>query len=126
MDKELRKTAARQVCLAALFGAVFSLLALALAAILVKSFSLPQSSVTAIDWSVRCAAALFSGVLFIRGERSLCKGAAAGLLFAVLTLFLFAMIGGGLHIDGFFVLELVVSAILGGVGGLLGAKLRKT
>ncbi len=125
MDRELLKQTLKQLIFAALFGAVFSLLALALAAIFVKNFSVPQAGVTAVNWCVKCVAAFLGSVLFIRGERSLFKGAGAGALFAVLTLLLFAMIGGGVHVDGFFVLELVVCAILGGAGGLLGAKLRK-
>lgn len=125
MEKECIKDTVKQLFFAALFGAVFSLLALAVAAIFVKNFSMPQSGVTAINWSVKCVAAFLSSVLFVRGARALFKGAGAGALFALLTMFLFAIIGGGFHVDGFFVLELIVCAILGGAGGLLGAKLRK-
>ena len=125
MDRKGIGTAGKQIALAAFCGAVFSLLALALAAVFVKNFSLPQPTVTAINWSVKCVAAFFGSVLFVKGERALFKGVGAGVLYTVLTLFLFAAIGGGFHVDGFFVLELAVCGILGGVGGLLGAKLRK-
>ena len=125
MEKEQVKATVKQLLFAALFGAVFSLLALAVAAIFVKNFSMPQSSVTAINWSVKCLSAFLSSVLFVRGARGLFKGAGAGAIYVVLTMLLFAIIGGGFHIDGFFVLELIVCAILGGAGGLLGAKLRK-
>ena len=125
MEKEQVKATVKQLLFAALFGAVCSLLALAVAAIFVKNFSMPQSSVTAINWSVKCLFAFLSSVLFVRGERALLKGAGAGAVYVILTMLLFATIGGGFHIDGFFVLELIVCAILGGAGGLLGAKLRK-
>lgn len=125
MDREFAIATVRQIFFAALFGAVFSLLSLAIAAIFVKCFPMPQAGVTAVNWCVKCVGAFLASALFIRGERALLKGAGAGLAFAVLTLLLFAMIGGGFRIDGFFVLELAVCAILGGAGGLLGAKLRK-
>ena len=125
MDREFVLKTVKQLFFAALFGAVFSLVCLAVAALFVKNFSTPQAGVSAINWSVKCVAAFLGSALFVRGERALFKGAGAGALFVVLTMFLFAVIGGGLHIDGFFVLELIVCAILGGAGGLLGAKLRK-
>ncbi len=125
MEREFALKTAKQIALAALFGTIFSLTALAVAAIFVKQFVLPQTTVTAIGWCVKCVAAFLSCALFIRGERAVPKGIGAGVSFTVLTLLLFAAIGGGFHIDGFFVLELAVCAILGGAGGLLGAKLRK-
>ena len=125
MDREFFLNAVKQILFAVVFGAVFSLLCLAVAVIIVKNFSTPQAGVTAINWCVKCVASFLAGALFIRGERALLKGAGAGVLFSVLTMLLFAIIGGGFHVDGFFVLELAVCAILGGVGGLLGAKLRK-
>ena len=125
MEKKEMRAAGKQVGLAALCGAIVSLFALALAAVFVKNFALPQPTVTAINWSVKCLASFLGSVLFVKGERALFKGAGAGVLYTVLTLLLFAAIGGGFHIDGFFVLELAVCGILGGVGGLLGAKLRK-
>ena len=125
MDRDLIRSTVKQLVFASLFGTVCSLAALAVAAIFVKNFSMPQPSVTAINWSVKCVAAFLSAALFVKGERALFKGAGAGVIFALLTLLLFAVIGGGVHLDGFFVLELAVCAILGGAGGLLGAKLRK-
>lgn len=125
MDKQVIFKGVFEAVLAALAAAVFSLFALAIAALFVRGFLLPQTAVTAIDWSIRCVA-VFLGSLFLIGkERALFKGMGAGIMFCFLTLLLFGLIGGNWQLDIFFLLELVVCIILGGVGALVGAKLRK-
>ncbi len=125
MDREFIKKTALSLLFSVVAGALLSLIALAVAALFVKNFTLPQGAVTAINWSVKCLSAFVPAVLFLGGERALLKGVASGALYAVLTLILFAIIGGGFHVDGFFALELVVCGILGALGALLGAKFRK-
>lgn len=125
MEKQEVVKSIFRVCCAALAGAVFSLFCLSVFAIIVQAYALPQAAVTAVLWTVKCLSAFLSCLLFLGGERALFKGMGAGVLYSILTMLLFAAIGGGFGLGGFFALELLVSAILGGCGALVGAKLRK-
>ena len=125
MDKEFLRRAAWEVVKAALSATVFSLFATALVAVFVQAYAPSQSVLTAVNWVLKCTGAFLFCLLFIRRERAFFKGAAAGLLFSVVSMLLFAAIGGGFRLDGFFALELFVCALCGGLGALCGAKLRK-
>lgn len=125
MDRTFWKRAVWEVFKAVFGVTVFSLLALALAAVFIRAYTPPQGVVTAINWTVRCAGVFVFSLLFIRREKALFKGIAAGLLSSLLTLAVFAIIGGGAHLSALYALELFVCAVLGAAGALLGAKLRK-
>ena len=110
---------------AALLYAAFALFALALTAVIVKACAPSDTVVRILNWTVKCIGSFVFPLFCIKKERALLKGIAAGILGVILTMFLFAAIGGGFHITWFFPLELLVCALLGGAGALLGAKLRK-
>ena len=124
MEGFFRK-AAWETVKAALLYAAFTLFALALIAVIVKACAPSDAVIKALNWLVKCIGSFFFCMLCIKKERALFKGAIAGILGVFLTMFLFAAIGGGFHITWFFPLELLVCALLGGAGALLGAKLRK-
>lgn len=115
----------REVVLSALFCTLFYLAATALAAVFVRAYAPADGAVTAVNWVIRCTGAFLFPLLFVRGARALFKGAAAGLLATVFSMLLFAAIGGGFRIGALFLLELLVCGALGGLGALLGAKLRR-
>ncbi len=119
------KKAAWETGKAALCYAAFSLFALAIVAVIVKACAPSDAVIRILNWSVKCIGAFLFSLLFIKKERALFKGIAAGILGVILTMFLFAAIGGGFHITWFFPLELFVCGLLGGAGALLSAKLRK-
>ena len=125
MDKTFWKRAAWETGKTVFAVTVFSLVALAVTAVFIRAYCPPQGVVTAVSWTVKCAGVFLFSLLFIRRERAVFKGAAAGLFSALATLAVFAIIGGGASVTGFFALELFVSAALGALGALLGAKLRK-
>ena len=125
MDKDFFKRAAWESVKAALAGSVFSLFATAIVAVFVQAYAPAQSVLTAVNWILKCVAAFVFCLIFVRRDRAFFKGAAAGLLTDILTMLLFAAIGGGFRIDILFLPELLLCAVLGGLGALLGAKLRK-
>lgn len=119
------KRAAREVLLAAVAGAAFYLFAAALFAIIVKAYAPSQGVVTAVNWTLKALASFVFSLIFVRSERALFKGIAAGICSCVLAMLLFAAIGGGFHLTALFLVELLLSGVMGGVGALFGTKLRK-
>ena len=119
------KKAAREVALAAVAGAIFYLFAAAVFAVILRACAPAQIVVTTVNWIIKALACFVFSLIFVRQERALFKGMAAGVLSCVLSLFLFAAIGGGFHVTALFVLELALSALFGGLGALTGVKLRK-
>ncbi len=119
------KKAAWETGKTALCYAAFSLFALAVIAAIVKACAPSDTVIRVLNWSVKCIGAFVFPVLFIRKDRALIKGIVSGVLGVILTMFLFAAIGGGFHLTWFFPLELLVCGAIGGAGALLGAKLKK-
>ncbi|MDE6059629.1 MAG: hypothetical protein K2G44_06305 [Clostridia bacterium] len=119
------KKAAWETGKAALCYAAFSLFALAIIAAIVKACTPSDAVIRILNWVVKCIGAFVFPFFFIRKDRALVKGIAAGILGVILTMFLFAAIGGGFHITWFFPLELLVCGVLGGAGALLGTKVFK-
>ncbi len=125
MERTFWKRAAWEVFKTVFAATVYSLLALALAAVFVRAYTPPQGVVTAIDWVVKCTGIPLFSLIFIGKEKAFFKGLAAGALASLVTLAVFAAVGGGANVTALFVLEFFISALLGGAGALLGAKLRK-
>ena len=125
MDKAFFKRAAWEVFKTALLSAVFCLFFEAIFAIIIRAVAPGDTVITAINWVVKCMAVFAFSLLCIRRERAFFKGLIAGVVAVFLTMFLFAAIGGGFHLTPLFLLELLLTALSGGLGALLSAKLRK-
>ena len=117
--------AAKQVLIAALFTTLFYLVATALAAVFIRAYIPPDGAVVAVNWVIKCVGAFLMSAICIHGERALFKGMAAGTLAAVFAMLLFAAIGGGFRVNALFLVELIVCAVLGALGALVGVKLRR-
>ncbi len=124
MERSFLARAAAEVLKFCLFVALFCLLAETLFAVFIRAFSLSFGTITAVNWVIQAISCLLGGVLFIRRERALFKGLAAGFLAVLFTMLVFGMVGG-FYLNGFFPLKLLMGALFGGAGGLLGVKVRK-
>ena len=125
MDKSFFKRAAWETAKAALLASAFRLFAEAIFAVIVRAISPSVVVITAVNWVLKCVAVFVFSLLCIKRERAFFKGLAAGFVSVFLTMFLFAAIGGGFHLDILFLPELLLCTLIGGLGALLGAKLRK-
>ena len=125
MDKAFLKKAAWEIAKAALLTAVFCLFFEAIFAIIIRAATPSDTLITVINWVVKCIATFVFSLICIRKERAFFKGLIAGFIAVFLTMFLFAAIGGGFHLNILFLPEILLSTLSGGLGALLGAKLRK-
>lgn len=125
MDGAFWKRATWEIVKTVLLTAVFCLFFEAIFALIIRAASPSAVAITAVNWTVKCAAVFLFAMLFVRRERAFIKGLAAGLIAVFTTMFLFAAIGGGFHLNILFLPELVLSTLAGGLGALLGAKMRK-
>ncbi len=119
------KQAAWESAKAALSAAAFCLFAEALFALVIKAAAPSVLVITAVNWAIKCLASFAFSLAFVRPPRALFKGMGAGVLTVLLTMLLFAAMGGGFFLNAFFPLELLLVALFGGMGALLGGKLRK-
>ncbi len=125
MDKSGVKRAVWEIVKAALLASCFCLFAEAIFAVIVRAVSPSDNVITAVNWGIGCLAVFVFSLICVRKERAFFKGAAVGTITIFLTMFLFAAIGGGFHLDILFLPELLLTAAMGGFGALLGTKLRK-
>lgn len=124
MDQFFRR-AAWETIKTALFIVIYCLFAMSLFAVFIKAYAPSDTVITAVNWVLKCVGTFVLCLFFIKRERAFFKGIAAGLAGAVLTMLAFAAIGGGFHLSVLFLPELLLCALAGGAGALLGAKLRK-
>lgn len=125
MEKSFFKRALWEVLKTALTAAAFCLLAESLFAIIIRACSPSQEVITAVNWILKGLGIFAFSLIFIRRERAFLKGIAAGIVTSVLTMLMFAAIGGGFHVGLLYLAELPFCAVLGGAAALLGVKLRK-
>ena len=118
------KRACIETALAALSTAVFFLFAVSLFAVFVKAYAPSDVTITVVNQIFKCAGIFIFTLIFIRKERALFKGAAAGVLALLLSTVIFGLIGG-FHFTVFFLIELLLALLFGALGALCGEKLRK-
>ncbi len=119
------KKAAWESVRAAVLCVIFYLAATALAAVFVRAYAPADGAVLAVNWVIKCAGAFLFPMIFVHSGRAFFKGAAAGVLAAILAMLLFAAIGGGFRLNALFLVELLVCGALGGAGALVGVRLRR-
>ena len=124
MDEGFWKKAVKEVGLAAALGTVFCLLSEALLAVFVRAYALSEAAIIVSNLALKTAAAFAFALIFVKGERAVFKGMAAGLLCLLLTTLLFGLIGG-FHMTPMLLLDVLLCALAGGGGAAAGRKLRK-
>ena len=125
MDRAFFKRAVWEIVKASLATAAFCLFFEAIFALIIRAASPSNALITSINWIFKCVAIFSFSLLFIRRERAFFKGLIAGCLSVFLTMLLFAAIGGRFHLNILFLPEVILCTLMGGLGALLSAKLRK-
>lgn len=118
------KHAIAETGLCALCATIYSLFAASLFAVFVRAYAPSGVTVTIVNQILKCAGIFVCSLIFIRPDRMLFKGAAAGVLTLLLTTLIFGMIGG-FRMTAFFLAEFLLCALFGALGAICGGKLRK-
>ncbi len=94
-------------------------------AAVVTLFGLPSSVLMPVNQVFKIVCIALGGLLFIRGERGLFKGAVFGISAVVQTWLLFSTIACSFEIGWGLVLECVIGAFAGGITGIIAVNVKK-
>jgi putative membrane protein (TIGR04086 family) len=104
---------------------VSSLVLVLIFTLIIQLFSLPSSCIKPVNQVIKTLSVIVGGLLFIRGDKGLIKGAIFGALACMLTFFLFSIIGGAFSMSWKFLLELALGAVAGGITGIIAVNIKK-
>ena len=88
-------------------------------------YGLPSSVLMPVNQVFKIVCIALGGLLFIRGERGLFKGAVFGISAVVQTWLLFSTIACSFEIGWGLVLECVIGAFAGGITGIIAVNVKK-
>lgn len=115
-----------QVVKATLAAILFSLAFVLLFTLVIQLASLPSSVIKPVNQVFKILAIAVGGLIFIRGEKGIIKGVAAGLFSVLLTYVLFGIIGGSFSVSWTFALELLLGAACGAISGIIAVNVKKS
>ena len=99
-----------QVLKAVLAAVLFSLVFVLVFTVIIQLFSLPLTAVKPVNQAFKIISVAAGGLLFIRGDHGLVKGAIFGVISVVLTYLLYGLIG----------------AIAGVISGVIAVNIKKS
>lgn len=111
------KASAASVIISLLFVLVFTLI--------IQLFSLPAEAVKPVNQVFKILSIAAGGLLFIRGDKGLLKGAIFGLAAVIITYFLYALISQSLSISWKFAVEALLGVVAGGISGVIAVNIKK-
>lgn len=114
-----------QIVKAAAAAVIFSLLFVLIFTLIIQLFSLPAGAVKPVNQVFKIVSIAAGGLLFIRGDKGLIKGAIYGLIAVVLTYLLYGLISLSLPISWKFAIELLLGVVAGGVSGIIAVNIKK-
>ena len=102
-----------------------ALSAILIFALILRWASISNTAIKTINQFIKVIA-IFAGCFFsLKGEKGLIKGAVCGGFFSIIMFLLFSIIGGKTAFSGWFFLEVLFGAIVGGISGILTVNARK-
>lgn len=113
-----------QIVKATLAAIIFSLACVLIFSLIIQLFFLSASAVKPVNQVIKTLAIAAGGILFIRGDRGLFKGAVYGVVAVLLTYILFSAIAGSFAVSWMFVLEIALGAVAGAISGVIGVNLK--
>ncbi len=103
---------------------VFSLVYVLAFALIIKIFGISTSVVKPVNQVFKIIVIALGGLIFLRGERGVIKGAVYGLAAALGTYLLYGLIGGGFSFSWLIIAELALGALAGAVSGIIAVNVK--
>lgn len=108
-----------------LCAVIITLFSVLIFAFIVKFALLNTGVVKAVNQFIKIISILLGCAFFIRGNMGLVKGVILGALTTLITYLLFSLFGAGVSFNGGFILDLLFTAIIGGISGILAVNFKK-
>lgn len=114
---QIVKATAAAVLISLVFVLVFTLI--------IQLFSLGAEAVKPVNQVFKILSIAAGGLIFIRGEKGLVKGAIYGLFAVLITYLLYGIIAGSLSISWKFPLEILLGVAAGAISGVIAVNIKK-
>lgn len=104
----------------------FSFLSAIVLANVMRFSPLPDKVIYPVNQTVKVLAVLIGSLVFVRGEKGFLKGLGVGLIFTALSYLAFSAIGGDFSLSWLIIVEVLLSAFAGAVGGAIAVNMRRS
>lgn len=115
-----------QIAKATLFAIVFLLVYVLFFTLIIHIAQLSSAVIKPTNQVFKVIAVALGVLLFIKGTKGYVKGAISGVAIAVLGYFVFAVISGSFAINLTFLLEILISVVVGLIAGVAAVNLKKS
>ncbi len=114
-----------QIVKAAAAAVIISLAFVLIFTLIIQLFSLPLDAVKPVNQVFKIISIAAGGLIFIRGEKGLIKGAIYGLAAVLVTYLLYGLISGSLAVSWKFAIEILLGVVAGGISGIIAVNIKK-
>ncbi len=114
-----------QIVKAAAAAVIISLLFVLIFTLIIQLFSLSAGAVKPVNQVFKILSIAAGGLIFIRGDKGLIKGAVYGLIAVIITYFLYAIIAQSLSVSWKFALEILLGIAAGAISGVIAVNIKK-
>ena len=114
-----------QIIKASAAAIVISLLFVLIFTLIIQLFSLPTTVVKPVNQVFKTVSVAAGGLIFIRGDKGLLKGAIYGLIAVLATYLLYGLISRSLSVSWTFAIEIVLGIVAGAISGVIAVNIKK-
>ena len=114
-----------QVAKSVLASVLISLAFVLIFTVFIQLFNLSSGVIRPVNQVFKILAVVGGGLLFIRGDKGLIKGAIYGVLAIFLTFLIFGAIAGTISMTWKFAVELLIGGVAGAITGVLAVNMKR-
>lgn len=113
-----------QILKAVLAAVLFSLAFVLIFTVVIQLFCLPSEVIKPVNQVFKILAIVCGGLIFIRGDKGLIKGAIYGVSAVLITFLLFGAISLSLSFSWKTIIELLLGAVAGAITGVIAVNIK--